>query len=325
MISRRELVALGALSSLAAVGTTPARAQAWPTRPVRLVVPYAPGGTTDGVARILADRLSRVWGQQVVIENRPGQGTNIGAELVARAEPDGYTMLICTSSTAAAKALYRSLKYDLVTDLAPVSRLVLFPLVFFVPTASPVKSIADLIAYAKARNGNLTYGTPAYGGLNHLAGELFKRMAGIQMTHVPYRGDALVTTDLIAGRLDLQIAGTAQLEQSRAGQMRALAVTTAERVSAAPEVPTIAEAGLPGYDVQAWYGLLVPAKVPADIVRRMNADTVAALSDPAIKAKLEGLGVVVAPSTAEELGSFIKAEIAKWEAVVKEAGIRIEG
>jgi tripartite-type tricarboxylate transporter receptor subunit TctC len=324
MMNRRELLALGALSTLTA-GVQPALAQAWPTRPVRLVVPYAPGGTTDATARIVADHLSRIWGQQVIIENKPGQGANIGAETVARADPDGYTMLIAVSSMAANKSLYRSLKYDLVIDLAPVGRLVTFPLVFFVPNASPAKSITDLIAYAKERNGNLTFGTPAYGGLNHLTGELFKRMAGIQMTHVPYRGDALAMTDLIAGRLDLQIAGTVQLEQSRAGQARALAVTTAQRIPAAAELPTIAESGLPGFNVQAWFALLVPAKVPADIVKKMSADTIATLGDPTVRAKLETIGVIVAPSTPQELGDFIKSEIAKWEAVIKESGIRIEG
>jgi len=323
MINRRELFALGALSTLA--GTQPAFAQAWPTRPVRLVVPYAPGGTTDVTARIVADHLSRIWGQQVVIENKPGQGTNIGAETVARADPDGYTILVAASSMAANRNLYRSLKYDLVTDLAPVCRLVTFPLVFFVPNASPAKSISDLIAYAKERNGDLTFGTPAYGGINHLTGELFKRMAGIQMTHVPYRGDAPATTDLIAGRLDLQIAGTVQLEQSRAGQIRALAVTTAQRVPAAVEVPTVAESGLPGFNVQAWFALVVPAKVPPEIVKRMSLDTVGALGDPAVKAKLEAIGVIVAPSTPEELANFIKSEIAKWEAVIKDSGIKIEG
>jgi tripartite-type tricarboxylate transporter receptor subunit TctC len=324
MINRREFVALGALSSLAAAGVSRALAQAWPNRPVRLVVPYAPGGTTDGTARILADRLSRTWGQQVVIENKPGQGTNIGAETVARADPDGYTMLVAASSMAANKNLYRALKYDLVTDLAPVSRLVTFPLVFFVPSSSPVKSITDLVAYAKERNGSATFGTPAYGGLNHLTGELFSRMAGIKMTHVPYRGDALAMTDLIAGRLDLQIAGTVQLEQARAGQVRALAVTTAERIAAATDLPTIAESGLAGFNVQAWFALMVPAKVPAEIVKRMNTDTVLALGDPTVKAKLEGIGVVVAPSTPEQLASFIKAEIGKWETVIRESGIRIE-
>jgi tripartite-type tricarboxylate transporter receptor subunit TctC len=234
-------------------------------------------------------------------------------------------MLVAASSMAANKSVYRSLKYDLATDLAPVCRLVTFPLVFFAPNASPVKSITDLIAYAKERNGNLTFGTPAYGGLNHLTGELFKRMAEIQMTHVPYRGDALAMTDLIAGRLDLQIAGTVQLEQSRAGQVRALAVTTAKRIPAASEIPTIAESGLPGFDVQAWFGLVVPAKVPADIVKKMSADTISTLGDPTVKARLEATGVIVAPSTPEELGSFIKSEIAKWEAVIKESGIRVEG
>jgi tripartite-type tricarboxylate transporter receptor subunit TctC len=323
MINRREFSAL--TLALSAWAARPAFAQAWPSRPVRLVVPYAPGGTTDGTARILADQLSRVWGQQVVIENKPGQGTNIGAELVARADPDGYTMLVAASSMAANKSLYRSLKYDLVTDLAPVSRLVTFPLVFFVPTSSPVKSIADLVALAKERNGNLTFGTPAYAGLNHLAGELFQRMAGVQMTHVPYRGDALATTDLIGARLDLQIAGTVQLEQARAGQIRALAVTTANRIPAAPELPTIAESGLPGYDVQAWFALVVPAKVPGDIIRKMGADTVAALGDATVKSKLEGIGVIVAPTTPQELGDFIRAEVSKWEKVIKDAGLKIEG
>jgi len=306
MIDRRELLALGALSAFGAINPRTAAAQTWPNRPVRLVVPYAPGGTTDGTARIVAEWLSRTWGQQVVVENKPGQGTNIGAETVARADPDGYTMLVAASSMAANKNLYRTLRYDLVTDLAPVSGLVTFPLVFFVPNSSPVKSIAELIAYAKERNGGLTYGTPAYAGLNHLSGELFCRMAGIKMTHVPYRGDALATTDLIAGRLDLQISGTVQLEQARAGQMRVLAVTTPERVAAASDIPTIAESGLPGFGVQAWFALMVPAKVPSDIVKKMNAGTVLALRDPTVKAKLEGIGVAVAPSTPEELGSFIK-------------------
>jgi tripartite-type tricarboxylate transporter receptor subunit TctC len=325
MIDRRELLALSALSAFGALSPEPAAAQSWPNRSVRLVVPYPPGGTTDGTARIVADWLSRAWGQPVVIENKPGQGTNIGAETVARADADGYTMLVVASSTAANKNIYRSLKYDLVTDLAPVSRLVTFPLVFLVPASSPVKSIADLIAHAKERNGGLTYGTPAYAGLNHLTGELFSRMAGIRMTHVPYRGDALAMTDLMAGRLDLQIAGTVQLEQARSGHARALAVTTADRLAAASDIPTIAESGLPGFNVQAWFGLMVPAKVSSDIVKKMNGDTVRALGDPTVKARLEGIGVIVAPSTPEELASFIKTEVAKWEAVIKEAGIRVEG
>jgi len=245
MINRRELLALGALSTLTA-GVQPAFAQAWPLRPVRLVVPYAPGGTTDATARIVADHMSRLWGQQVIIENKPGQGANIGAETVARAEADGYTMLIAVSSMAANRNLYRSLKYDLVTDLAPVGRLVTFPLVFFVPNASPAKSITDLIAYAKERNGNLTFGTPAYGGLNHLTGELFKRMAGIEMTHVPYRGVAPAMNDLIPGRVDVMfntIGGL--LPQVRAGQVRGLAVSTAERFPTALDLPTVAESGVP--------------------------------------------------------------------------------
>jgi tripartite-type tricarboxylate transporter receptor subunit TctC len=322
MISRREFVSLG---TAVVAGTGPAWSQSWPTRPVRLIVPYAPGGTTDAVGRIVAERLTRIWGQQVIIENKPGQGRNIGAETVARADPDGYTMLVAASSMAANKSLYRALKYDLVTDLAPVGLLVTFPLLFYVPSASPVKSIADLIALAKERNGGLSYGTPGVGSINHLTGELFKRSAKIEMTHVPYRGDAQAMTDTIAGRLDLQIGATAQLEQANSGQVRVIATSTADRIAIAPNVSTVAESGLPGFNVRGWFALVVPAKVPADLVKRMSADTVAALGDSTVKSKLETIGTIVSPSTPEQLSTFIKAEIDKWEAVVKESGIRIDG
>jgi len=322
MLNRRELVAIAICSGL---GLQTASAQDWPRRPVRLIVPYAPGGTTDAVARIVAQSLSRAWGQQVVIENRPGQGTNLGAELAARAEPDGYTLLVATSSTAANRTLYRGLKYDLLADLAPIGLLVTFPLIFFVPNASPARTIADLIALAKERNGAFSYGSPGVGSLNHLTGELFKRTARIEMTHVPYRGDALAISDTIAGRLDLQIAGTAQLDQARAGRVRAIAASTAERVPIAPEVPTVAESGLAGFDVRGWFALVAPAKTPSDLIGRMSEDTVATLNEPAVKSKLEAIGTVVAPSTPEALRIFMRAEVAKWEAVIREAGISIEG
>src|SRR5581483_402921 len=219
MLDRRAFLAMAGLAGLAPHA---AAAQSWPTRPVRLVVPYAPGGTTDAVARIASEALSRVWGQNVLIENRPGQGTNIGAEFVARAEPDGYTLLVATSSTAVGRSLYRGLKYDFLSDLAPVSFLVTFPLLFYVPAASPANTIADLIALARERPGGIAYGTPGVGTLLHLTGELIKRTAHIQMTHVPYRGDALAIVDTIAGRLDLQIASTAQLDQARSGRVRVI-------------------------------------------------------------------------------------------------------
>jgi tripartite-type tricarboxylate transporter receptor subunit TctC len=321
MISRRELVAFG---GAIVAGISPAFSQSWPTRVVRLVVPYAPGGTTDAVARIVAERLSSIWGQQVFIENKPGQGTNIGAETVARADSDGYTMLVVASSMAANKSLYRNLKYDLTTDLAPVSLLVTFPLLFYVPNSSPVKTISDLIELAKEKHGGLSYGTPGVGSINHLTGELFKRSANIEMTHVPYRGDALAITDIIAGRLDLQIGATAQLDQARSGRVRVIAISTAERLPFAPELPTVSESGLPGFNVRGWFALAVPAKVPADRVKKMSDDTRAALSDADVRSKLEAIGTIVSPSTPDELREFIAAEIEKWKAVVSESGIKLD-
>jgi len=322
MLDRRMFLSIPAL---AAMGPRAARAQGWPTRPVRLVVPYAPGGTTDAVARITAEALSRVWGQNVFIENRAGQGTNIGAELVARAEPDGYTLLVATSSTAVGRALYRGLKYDFLSDLAPVSFLVTFPLLFYVPAASPAKTIGDVIALARERPGGISYGTPGVGTILHLTGELIKRTAKIQMTHVPYRGDALAIVDTIAGRLDLQIASTAQLDQARSGHVRVIGTSTAERLAIAPEIPPVAETGLPGFDVRGWFALMAPAKTPPDLVKKLSADTVAALNEPSMKSGLEAIGTIVAPSTPEGLATFLRAEVAKWETVIKEAGISLDG
>lgn len=188
-----------------------------------------------------------------------------------------------------------------------------------------MKSIADLIALASEKKGALSYGTPGLGSINHLTGELFKRSATIEMTHVPYRGDALAMTDTIAGRLDLEIGATAQLDQARSGQVRVIATSTADRVPIAPDIPSVSESGLPGFNVRGWFALVVPAKTPREVVRKMSADTAAALADPTVKSKLETIGTIVSPSTSEELGTFIKAEIDKWETVVKEAGIRIDG
>ena len=244
IIDRRRLVALAATFALAPTVSRPTFAQAWPTRPVRVIVPYAPGGSTDTVARITADRLSRTWGQQVVIENKPGAGTNIGAAAVASSDPDGYTMFIGTSSLATSRLLYRSLPYA-ISDLAPVTLVCTFPLLMVVPNSSPAKSVAEFIAFAREKKGRVTFASPGVGTVPHLAGELFKQISGIEMTHVPYRGDAPALADTIAGRVDLQIGGSAMLEQIRSGQVRGLAVTTAKRSQLAPELPTVAEAGFP--------------------------------------------------------------------------------
>ena len=327
MITRRRLAGLAAASALApALTAGAARAQAWPRRFVKLVVPFPPGGGTDGVARILANRLSEVWGQQMVIENKGGAGSNIGAEAVARAEPDGYTMLIGSLPLAVNRYLYPSLNYDPIADFAPVSLICLYPNLMVVPNSSPAKSVMEFVAHAKANRGKITFASSGTGTSTHLYGELFKRMTDIEMTHVPYRGVALALNDVIPGRVDVMfntMAGV--LQQARTGQLRGLAVTTAKRFPTAPEFPSVAEAGVPGFDVSAWYAFFVPAKTPPEIVAKMHADTVAVLAEPAIKAKLEQVGVLVVGSTPQELGRHLKAETELWGPVIKAAGIKADG
>ena len=282
IIDRRRLVALAATVALAPAVSRVAFAQAWPTRPVRIVVPYAPSGSTDTVARITADRLSSIWAQQLVIENKPGAGTNIGAAAVANSDPDGYTMFIGTSSLATSRLLYHSLPYA-ISDLAAVTLVCTFPLLMVVPNSSPAKSVTAFIAFAREKKGKVTFASPGVGTAPHLAGELFKQITRIEMTHVPYRGDAPALADTIAGRVDLQIGGSGMLEQIRGGQVRGLGVTTAKRSELAPELPTVAEAGVPGFDVTGWFAFFVPAGTPRAIVEKIHIDTVTALSDPAVK------------------------------------------
>jgi tripartite-type tricarboxylate transporter receptor subunit TctC len=327
MLDRRRFVGLAAASALtpvvlASAITQLAQAQNYPNRFVRLVVPLAPGGPTDVAARLVAEPLSKAWGQQVVIENRPGGGTNIGAELVAKSSPDGYTILYGTASLAVAPSLYRTLGYDPVADFAPVSHLFSFPFYMFVPTSSPAKTVREFIAHAKANK--LTMASPGTGSAPHLTAELFKRLAGIEMTHVPYRGAGPVLNDLIPGRVDVYFASGSLLENVQAGQIRVLGVTGPRRDPAAPEVPTIAEAGLPGFEVMSWQALFVPAKTPSEIVTKINAGSVAALADPLVKAKAQQIGYVPVGSTPDDLGGMLKSEIAKWSAVIKDAGLKVE-
>ena len=292
---------------------------------MRVVVPYASGGPTDAVVRTVADPLARAWGQQVVIENKGGAGTNIGAEAVARSDPDGYTLLVGSSALAMNRNLYRSLNYDAVVDFAPVTLICSFPFFMCIPNSSPAKSVQEFIAYAKEKRGTLTFATPGPGTPPHMAGELFKRMAGIEMTHVPYRGAGASYADLIAGRIDLQFASGVALELIKSGQVRGLAISSTKRNAAAPTVPTVAEAGVPGFEVSSWFAFFAPARTPPDIIKKINADTVAALADPAAKSRLEGLGYTVIGSTPEDLATHLQSDINKWGPVIKDAGIRIDG
>jgi tripartite-type tricarboxylate transporter receptor subunit TctC len=324
MITRRHLLAGCAGWAAAPALIHSARAQlAWPNRVVRIIVPLAAGGPTDFVARIVADQLSKAWNQQVVIENRPGAGTNLGTEMVARADPDGYTVLYGTSSLAANRGLYRSLGYDPIADLAPVTHVSSFPLFMFVPNSSPAKSVREFIAYAKTNRGKLALASPGTGSMPHLAGELFTRMAGIEMTHVPYRGAAPALNDLIPGRVDAYFGSGQLLENMRAGQIRGLGATGLQRDPAAPELPSIAEAGVPGYEALSWQGLFVPAKTPREIIEKMNADAIAGLADPVIRAKLARDGYDVIAKGPNELAALLKSEIDKWTILIKQTGITI--
>jgi len=326
MITRRTMLHLaGSALAPAVVDRAFAQpAEEWPNRYVRLIVPLAPGGPTDVAARVIAEPLSKMWGQQMVIDNKPGGGTNIASDLVAKSSPDGYTILYATSSLSVAPSLYRTLSYDPILDLAPVSLLFSFPFYMFVPNASPAKTVQEFIAHAKANPGKVTMASPGTGSTPHLAAELFKRMAGIEMTHVPYRGAGPVLNDLIPGRVDLYFASGSLLENAQAGQIRVLGVTGLKRDPAAPDVPTIAEAGLPSYEVTSWQAFFVPARTPSEIVKKINAGAVAALSDPGVKAKAQQIGYVTVGSTPEELGTMLKAEIAKWHTVIKDAGLKME-
>ena len=324
MLTRRRFTRLATASALLpAIGGT-AAAQNWPNRVVRLVVPFTPGGGIDGVGRIIGARLSEVWGQQVVIENKPGAGANIGIEFAARAAPDGYTMLITAGGLTVNQYLFPSINYDPLADFAPVTLICMFPNLLVVPKDSRFKSVGDILAAAKANPGKLTYASPGHGSSPHMSAELFKYMAKVDITHVPYRGAAPAITDLVAGRVDMTFAVMASgLPMVEAGQLRALGVSTAKRQETAPEVPAIGEAGVPGYDTSSWFALVVPAKTPPDIIRKMNADTLRVLAEPAVKARLDKLGVIVVGSTPEALGAHLKLEMAKWEPVIRAANIKV--
>jgi tripartite-type tricarboxylate transporter receptor subunit TctC len=324
-VNRRQFIAASAVMlAPTVIGRAQAQTAAptWPNRFVRLIVPLAPGGPTDVAARVIAEPLSRMWGQQVVVENRPGGGTNIAAELVAKSPPDGHTVFYATASLAVAPSLSRTLGYDPVADLAPVANLFNFPYFMFVPNSSPAKTVQEFIAHAKANPGKLTMASPGTGSAPHLAIELFKTMAGIEMTHVPYRGAGPVLNDLIPGRVDVYIASGSLLENVRAGQIRGLGVTTLTRDPAAPDLPPIADA-VPGYEVTSWQAMFVATKTPPEIIKKMNAAALAALADPQVKAKADLIGYMPAGSTPEELGKMLRAEIAKWAAVIKSAGLKV--
>lgn len=324
MMNRRRFVALSAGSVFAPrLLTRAARADAWPDRPVHLIVPIAAGGPTDSNARLVAQQLSKIWGQDVVIDNKSGAGTNIGNAFVAHADPDGYTILYGTSSLASNGALYRALDYSPTKDLAPISLVAKFPFFMFVPNSSPAKTVAEFIAYAKANPGKLIMASPGTGSGPHLTEILFMQMAHIQMTHAPYRGAAPAFIDLIPGRVHCYFGSGELLTYSRSGQVRVLGTTGSKSSPAAPDVPPIG-ATVPGYEVQSWQAIFAPAKTPPDIVQKMNAGVIKALAEPKLTEKFERTAYTPTPSSPEELRRFLAADTAKWSAVIKSAGLKID-
>ena len=321
-MQRRRFIALGGAALAAPAFARGAQAQTYPTRFVRLVVPFPPGGAVDGAARIIAARLSEMWGQQMVIENRPGAGGNVAAQAVLQADADGYTVYIASIGHAISQFVTPSLSYHPVADFAPVTLMCVYPNIMAVPNSSPSKSVPEFIARAKAEPGKVTYCSSGIGTSLHLAGELFKRMAGIEVTHIPYRGAGPALNDLIPGRVDAIFANfPSTLPYVQNGQLRGLAVTTAKRQPEVPDLPAIAEF-VPGYDVSSWFALFVAAKTPPEIVARLHQDAIAALNHPPVKARYAQLGAPVVGSSPSELATFLQAEIDRWGPVIKAAGIK---
>jgi len=324
MPSRRHLTAsLVCALTLAACGF--AAAQDWPTRPVTLVVPFAAGGTTDLVARPLAQALGERLGQTVVVDNRAGAGGTIGAGMAAKAPHDGYTLFLATIAHTIAPGLYKSLSYDFEKDFDPITVVGEVPNVLIVNPALPVRTTAELIAYSKANPGKVNFGSAGAGSVEHLSGELFRSMAGLDIVHVPYKGGAPMMTDLIAGHIQMAIetSGSA-LQHIKAGAVRALAVSTKERSPFFPDLPTLDASGLKGYDVTTWYGLLAPHGTPAAIRDRLYRDTAEILKSKEMLARLADLGAVPGGEPPEKFAAFIKTETAKWTKITKDAGITAE-
>ena len=312
-----------ALLTLSPLG---AFAQAWPTKPVKFVVPFAAGGTTDVVARLLAQKLTDVWGQSVVIENRTGAGGNIGADAVAKSTPDGYTLLFTSGAiVTAGQHLYKNLPFDPARDLVGITNVATGPQLIAVTPSLPVKDLRELIAYAKANPNKISFGSSGVGSATHLTCELLKQTAGIEMTHVPYKGTAPALAAELAG--DLQVLGdvpSSLMPHVRAGKIRALAMFSLKRVAGAAEVPTIVEAGGPPVEGSTWVMFLAPAGTPKEIVNRISAETTKIVNDPALRARFEQLGIDAAGTTPAETAKYLQDEIAKWGKVIQVAGVKAE-
>lgn len=326
MTYRLWKLAFAVWAMLAVQAGAPAAAQDYPNAPIRLIVTFAAGGSSDVLARAVGKAMSEGLGQQIIVENRPGAGGAIGAEAVARSTPDGYTMLFGTIGThGVGPALNKNLKYDPVNDFAPVGMLHKLPNVLIVHPSIPAANLKELIAYARSKPGQLTFASAGNGSISHLAGELLKVAAEIDILHVPYRGGGAAMPDLLSGRVSMMLETIPNvLPSARSGLLRALGVTTPTRSAAAPDLPTLAESGLPNFDVSSWTGLFVPAATPRAIVERLNKETLRIARDPAYLEQLKKMGTDAATSTPEAFGVFVRQEISSWSDVVKRSGTRVE-
>jgi len=304
----------------------PAAAQQYPVRPIRMIIGFPPGGGTDIVGRIVGQRLSEVLGQQILPDNRGGASGQIAAELTAKAPPDGYTVMMAhIAAISILPSLYPKMPYDAARDFAPITLVAIGPNLLVVHPSVPVKSVKELVAFAKARPGQLHYASPGAGTVQHLAAELFKLQARVDMLHVPYKGSGQSIVDLIAGHVQLNFDSVPPvLPHVRSGRLRALAVTSEKRFSILPDIPTVTEGGVPGFDMSTWWGLVAPAAVSKDIVARLQAETVKVLREPGVKEKIAFAGADTVGNTADEFGAFIRAERAKYARIVKDANIKLD-
>jgi len=310
---------------VASLAAAAAQAQTWPSKPVRYIVPFPPAGATDITARIMADKISGPLGQSVVVENRPGAAGNVGTEFVAKSAPDGYTILQLTVAQSISATLYAKLNYDLEKDLAPAAMVALVPNVMIVNPSVPARSVAEFIALAKAKPGKINFASSGSGTSIHMSAEMFKMLTGVDIVHIPYKGSCPALADLLGGQVDVMFDNlTSSIGHIRGGKLRALAVTTVTRYPELPELPTMQEAGVPGYEATAWFGIVVPKGTPQEVVMRINAEVNKALAQADVKEKLAQQGALARSWTPEEFGSFIHNEVVKWAKVVKASGAKVE-
>ncbi len=324
-MKRRDFLSVTGASALAAAFSPLANAQAYPSKPIKFVVGFAPGGATDVVGRLMAKKIGDALGQPIIIENKAGGSSNIGAEAVFRAAPDGYTFYVSAITSAINVSLFPKLPFDFAKDFEPVALFANVPNILVVHPSVPAKTVKELIDLARAQPGKLSYASSGSGTSIHLCGELFKMLAKVDMVHIPYKGSAPAMTDMIGGQVQVMFDNMpSALPHVKAGKLRALAVTSAQRSPSAPDVITMGEAGVPGFDVQSWFGLVAPKGTPKDIIARVNAEAVNALATAEIKERFLDLGAVPAPMSPEAFGDFIRAEIIRWSEVVKASGAKVE-